>query len=130
MPQQRKDATIKVLHKKKDGTECGIHRGISLVAYTGKVLLKVIAGHLSDYCEGEGILPEEHCGFRPHRSTVDMMFVVRRRLNFIKKMKNVSCEYDRWVVETQLCNLRDTSDTLIGRACAVFHLSYLYGVCK
>ena len=40
------------------------------------------------------------------------------------KMKNVSCEYDRWVVETQLCKLRDTSDTLIGRACAMFHLQY------
>ena len=32
-----------------------------------------------------------------------------------KKMKNVSCEYDRWVVETEFCKLRDTSDTLIGR---------------
>ena len=41
---------------------------------------------------------------------------------FYKKiLKNVSCEYDRWVVETQLCKLRDTSDTLIGRACAMFH---------
>ena len=40
---------------------------------------------------------------------------------FYKELKNVSCEYDRWVVETQLCKLRDTSDTLIGRACAIFH---------
>ena len=39
-------------------------------------------------------------------------------------MNNVSCEYDRWVVETQLCRLRDTSDTLIGRACAMFQLKY------
>ena len=31
---------------------------------------------------------------------------------FIKILKKVSCEYDRWVVETQLCKLRDTSDTL------------------
>ena len=30
---------------------------------------------------------------------------------FYEKLKNVSCEYDRWVVETQLCKLRDTSDT-------------------
>ena len=59
VPQQRKDATIKVLHKKKDRTECGNYRGISLVAHAGNVLLKVIAGHLSDYCEREGILPEE-----------------------------------------------------------------------
>ena len=41
---------------------------------------------------------------------------------FNEKMTNVSCEYDRWVVETQLCKLRDTSDTLIGHACAMFHL--------
>ena len=34
-------------------------------------------------------------------------------------MKNVGCEYDRWVIESQLCRLRDTSDTLIGRACAM-----------
>ena len=37
-------------------------------------------------------------------------------------LKNVRCEYDRWVVETQLCKLRDTSDTLIGCACDMFHL--------
>ena len=40
---------------------------------------------------------------------------------FIKILKNVSCEYDRWVVETQLCKLRGTSDTFVGRACAMFH---------
>ena len=39
-----------------------------------------------------------------------------------KKLKNGSCEYDRWVVETQLCKLRDTTDVLIARVCAVVHL--------
>ena len=34
----------------------------------------------------------------------------------MKILKIVSCEYDRWVVETQPCKLRDTSDTLNGRA--------------
>ena len=76
---------IKVLHKKKDRTECGNYRGISLMAHAGKVLLKVIAGRLSDYCQREGILPEEQCGFRPHRSTVDIMFVVRRLQELAKK---------------------------------------------
>ena len=75
--QQWKDATITVLHKKKDRAECGHYRGISLVAHAGRVLFEVIAGRLSDYCERENILPEEQCGFRPQRSTVDMMFVVR-----------------------------------------------------
>ena len=59
VPQHWKDATIKVLHKNKDRTECGNYRGISLVAHTGKILLKIIACRLSDYCERVGILPEE-----------------------------------------------------------------------
>ena len=41
-------------------------------------MLKVVASRLSNYCEAEGILPEEQCGFRPARSTIDMLFVVRR----------------------------------------------------
>ena len=74
-----------MLHKKKDRTECGSHRGISLVAHAGKVLLRVIAGRLSDYCKRENILPEEQCGFRPQRSTVDIMFVVRRLQELARK---------------------------------------------
>ena len=85
MPQQWKDATIKVLHKKKYRTEWGNYCGISLVAHAGKVLLKVIAGRLCDYCERENILPEEQCGFRPQRVTVDMMFVVRRLQELARK---------------------------------------------
>ena len=65
-----------VLHKKKDRTECGNYRGISLVAHVGKILLKILARRLSEYCECVGILPEEQSGFRPNRSTTDMMFVV------------------------------------------------------
>ena len=45
-------------------------RGISLVAHAGRILLKTIARHLSEYCERVRILPEEHnSGFRPNRST-------------------------------------------------------------
>lgn len=80
-----KHATIKVLPKKKCRTECGNYRGISLLIHAGKVLLKSIAGRLSNYCEREGILPEEQCGFRPQRSTVDMMFVVRRLQELARK---------------------------------------------
>ena len=47
-------------------------------------------------------------------------------VDVIKILENVSCEYDRWVVETQLCKLRDTSDTLIGRACAVSHCNMVF----
>ena len=78
VPQQWKDAVITVLHRKGDKTECGNYRGISLVSHAGKVLLKVVARRLGAYCEVKGLLPEEQCGFRPNRSTTDMMFVVLR----------------------------------------------------
>ena len=48
------------------------------MSHEGKVLLKVVARRLSAYCEAKGLLPGEQCGFRPNRSTTDIMFVVRR----------------------------------------------------
>ena len=91
VPQEWKYATIKVLHKKKDRTECSNYRGLSLVAHAGKVLLKIVANRLGDFCEEAGILPEEQCGFRPQRSTTDMMFVVRR-LQELGRTSNTSLE--------------------------------------
>ena len=40
--------------------------------------MKIVANRLSDFCEAQQILPEEKCGFRPARFTIDMLFVVRR----------------------------------------------------
>lgn len=54
------------------------------MAHAGK-LLKTIAGRLSDSCKRERILPEEQCGFRPHRSTIGMMLVVRRLQELARK---------------------------------------------
>ena len=78
VPQQWKDATIKVLYKKSDRPNCNNYREISLLSHAGKVLLKIVANRLSDYCEAHGILPDKQYGFRSERSTVDMLFVVRR----------------------------------------------------
>ena len=64
---------------------CGNYRGISLVAHTGKILVKIIARRLSEYCERVGILPEEQSGFRPNRSITDMMFVIRRLQELAQK---------------------------------------------
>ena len=87
VPQQWKYAIIMVLHKKKDRTECGNYRGISLVAHAGKVLLEIIARRLSEYCEHVGILPEEQSGLRPNRSTTDVMFVIRRLQELARKKR-------------------------------------------
>ena len=51
IPQEWKDATIKVLLKKSDRSDCNSFQGISLVSYAGKVLLKIVANRLSDFCE-------------------------------------------------------------------------------
>ena len=68
-----------VLYKKKDPAECGNYRGISLVALTrGKLLLKIVARRLGSYVEEEQLLPEAQCGFRPGRSTTDMVYAMRR----------------------------------------------------
>ena len=62
------------LHKKKDRTERGNYRGISLVAHAGKILLKIIARRLSEYC-----------------STTDMMFVIRRLQELARKKQIPLC---------------------------------------
>ena len=60
-------------------------QGISLVARAGKILWKIFARRLSEYCERVGILPEEQSGFRPNRSTTDMMFVIRQLQELARK---------------------------------------------
>ena len=123
VPQQWKDATIKVLHKKKDHSDCNNYQGVSLVAHSGKVLLKMVASHLGNYCEAKKILPEELCGFRPARSTIDMLFVVRR-LQEVERARKIPLymyfidlqkAYDSvdrellWVVLARLCTREDVN---------------------
>ena len=89
VPQLWKDAVITVLHKKDDKTEYENYRGISLISHAGKVLLEVVAWRLRAYCEAKGLIPEEQCGFRPDRSTTNMMFDVRR-LQEVGRKRGVS----------------------------------------
>ena len=67
-----------MLHTTENRKECGNYRGILLVAHVGKVLLKVVAMRLGDYCKAKELLQEEQCGFRPYCLITDMMLVVRR----------------------------------------------------
>ena len=62
-------------------------QGCFVVAHPGNILLKIISRRLSDYCERLDILPEEQSGFRPNRSTTDMMFVIRRLLELARKKR-------------------------------------------
>ena len=76
-PTQWKCAFIIVIHK-EGGTKCRNYRGISLVSHAGKVLLKVVARRLSNYCVAKERLPEEQYGFRPDRLIMDIIIVLRR----------------------------------------------------
>ena len=76
-----------VLHKKKDWTECDNYRRISQVAPAGKILLKIIASRLSEYCKRVGMLPDGQSGFLPNCFTTDMMFVIRRLQEFAWKKR-------------------------------------------
>ena len=60
-------------------------RGMANRKSVGKVLLKIVATRLSHYCEQDGIHPEEQSGFRPHRSTLDMLLVIQRLHELARK---------------------------------------------
>ena len=78
VPQEWKDAMMVVVFKKLDKSVCANYRGISLISHAGKVLLKIVQVRLSEYAERVALLPESQSGFRPGRSTNDMLFALRR----------------------------------------------------
>jgi hypothetical protein len=89
VPQSWKRAIIKIIFKNKgELDECGNYRGISLLDHAGKVMLKIIVARVGKHAEEHGLLPEEQSGFRPKRSTVDMLYVVQMLQEF-GRVKNV-----------------------------------------
>ena len=80
-------------------------QGHLLVAHAGKILLKIVARRLSEYNERVGILPEEQRGFRPNRSTIDMMFVICRLQGLARKKR-----IPPYVCSIDLTNAYDSVD--------------------
>ena len=77
MPDDFRDALIVALYKNKGSkSDCGNYRGISLLSVAGKIFARILLNRLITVSERS--LPEAQCGFRPGRSTVDMIFVVRQ----------------------------------------------------
>ena len=92
MPDDFRDALIVALYKNKGSkADCGNYRGISLLSIAGKIFARIILNRLIAISEAN--LPEAQCGFRPCRSTVDMIFTVRRvQENLTKAFDTVSRE--------------------------------------
>ena len=78
LPPDLRDATIVSLYKNKGSRlDCGNFRGISLLSIAGKILARILLNRLISNVS-ESNLPEAQCGFRPGRSTTDMVFAVRQ----------------------------------------------------
>ena len=79
IPLEFKDASIiHLLKRKEDPQLCDYHRGISLLSIAGRVLARVLLNQLHEHFEQSGLLPENQCGFRKDRGTVDMIFTARQ----------------------------------------------------
>ena len=78
MSQDFRDATVVSLFKNKGNkADCGNYRGVSLLTIAGKILARVLLNRLISAVSEDNLL-EARCGFRPGRSTVDMVFTVRQ----------------------------------------------------
>uniref|UniRef100_A0A5F8GJ83 Reverse transcriptase domain-containing protein n=1 Tax=Monodelphis domestica TaxID=13616 RepID=A0A5F8GJ83_MONDO len=78
MHPELRDASIIALYKNKGSrAACDNYRGISLLSTDGKILACVILNRLLPSVSEQN-LPESQCGFRPDRSTINMVFTVRQ----------------------------------------------------
>ena len=77
MPANLRDTTIVTLYKNKGSkADCGNHKGITLLSNAGEILARILLNRFTSNIS-EDKLPEAQCGFRPGRSTIDMVFTVR-----------------------------------------------------
>ena len=76
VPQPWKDATIKVLHKKKDRSDRNKYRGMSLAAHSGKSIAENGRVPPQQILRGQGDTPRRAVRFSP--STFDNRHSVRR----------------------------------------------------
>jgi len=78
MPEKWKIGLIYPIFKKGDKLQCDNYRGITLLNVIYKVFSSVLLKRLNVYAEE--ILGEYQCGFRPERSTVDQIFIMRQSM--------------------------------------------------
>ena len=72
-----RDSSINNLYKNKgDRSDRNNYRGISLLCIAGKLFARVALHRLRKLADR--VYPKSQCGFRPNRSTVDMIFSLRQ----------------------------------------------------
>ena len=62
-----------VIYKAGNSKECTNYRTIALISHASKILLQILLNRMRKKIEME--LPDEQAGFRPGRSTADMLVI-------------------------------------------------------
>jgi hypothetical protein len=61
LPVEWKESIVLPVYKKGDKTDCSIHRGISLLPVTYKILSNILLSRLTPYAED--VIGDHQCGF-------------------------------------------------------------------
>ena len=77
VPQAWTDASIVIIYKTGDRTDCGNYRGISLLSAASKIFARILLNRISNHITPE-VVPETQCGFRGNRSTVGIILCLRQ----------------------------------------------------
>ena len=64
---------LPILKPNKDPSDVSSYRPISLISCLGKLMEKMVQARLSWWLETYSLLPDNQCGFRPGRSTIDIL---------------------------------------------------------
>ena len=78
---------IAPIHKDGDERVPENYRGITLLSIVGKLYSSILAKRISLWCEKNGKLSDEQCGFRPGRATIDQVFILSEILHHRKESK-------------------------------------------
>lgn len=80
-PSQWSKATISPVYKKGDASDLDNYRGIAVGSLLGKLYAVLIDNRLSKHAEQHSWRAEGQAGFRPKRSTIDHVFVLRHLID-------------------------------------------------
>jgi len=78
VPSDWQKGIVGPIFKKGEKTICDNHRGITLLSHAGKIFTRIVETRLRECVEG--VLDPSQYGFRPGRSTIDAVFIVKMLL--------------------------------------------------
>ena len=97
IPEEWGKALISNIYKKDDPLQCGNYRGLSLLVIARKCYTQILKKRMDKRLEE--VLGEEQAGFRPNRSTKDMIFVIRQLaekfIEYNKTIYNTFIDYSK-----------------------------------